>query len=179
MDNSFFAYTQLMELMAFFSGYPLLYAIVYLIFGKQELGQSSFKSRIVFLLPYAYALVGTLYLGLQLKNLYPDYSFENIGLSIHRPYLIAWGLLSMLFWIPALSKKIVFSLMHSFVFFYFLLRDLFLQIVDATVDKDIVRNDMKIYTVSLFVNLGAFLFIILSSFIISLIQNRSKTHSAE
>jgi hypothetical protein len=126
MSDNFFAYLERLELMAFFSGYPLLYAVALFIAGNRQL-RNNFKSRLISLLSFAYALVGTLYLGLVLKNLYPDYSIENIKLTMQQPWLIIWGLLSIFFWIPALGKKPVFSLIHSLVFFFFLVRDLFLH----------------------------------------------------
>ncbi len=82
-----------------------------------------------------------------------------------QPYLQIWGLLSILFWIPALGKKAGLSLLHSLVFFFFLVRDLVLQFSSA--DKDIVKNDMKIYTDSLLLNLGALILIVLISFLFS------------
>lgn len=166
MNGSFFLYLQQLELIAFFSGYPLIYAIAFFIFGNKPL-KNNFKSRIFSLLPFAYALVGTLYLGLQLKNLYPDYSIKNIQLTIQLPWLICWGILSILFWVPALAKKTVVSLVHSLVFFFFIVRDLFLQLPASTADNDIVRNDMKLYTDSLLLNLGAFALIVLISFLFS------------
>jgi hypothetical protein len=163
MDTNFFAYLQQLELMAFFSGYPLLYAVVVFIAGAQP-SKTGLKKRSITLLPFAYALVGTLFLGFQLKNLYPDYSIENIKLSMHRPGLVIWGLLSMLFWIPVLAKKPVLSLLHSLIFFFFLLKDLFLHLFKS-IDKNILSNDMKIYTDSLLLNLGAFAGIVLLSFL--------------
>ena len=163
MDNSFLAYPQKLELLAFFSGYPLIYAIIFFIGGNQE-SKNNLKSRSVSLLPFAYALVGTLYLGLQLRNLYPDYSLENIKLTIQQPYLITWGVLSILFWIPAFGRKTVLSLLHSLVFFFFVIRDLFLQL-SGSIDEDIVRNDMKIYTASLLLNLAAIALLSLLSFL--------------
>jgi hypothetical protein len=165
MDTNFFGYLQQLELMAFFSGYPLLYALAFFIAGDQHV-KNRFKNRIVTLLPFAYALTGTLFLGFQLKNLYPDYSIENIKLSMHRPGLVLWGFLSMLFWIPALTKKPVLSLLHSLVFFFFLLKDLFLHLLKST-ERDTIRNDMNIYTDSLFLNLAAFSITLLISFLFS------------
>lgn len=164
MDNSFFAYVERLELMAFFSGYPLLYAVILFIAGNQQL-KNNLRSRIVSFLPFSYALVGTLYLGLLLKNLYPDYTFENINRTMQQPWLIIWGLLSILFWIPALGKKRVLSIIHSLVFFFFLVRDLFVHSFQTSGDKNVVRNDMKIYTDSLLLNLGAFVIIVLLSFL--------------
>lgn len=164
MDTGFFAYLQQLELMAFFSGYPLLYAFIFFIAGKKE-SRNNFKTRIVSVLPYVYPLLGILYLGLQLKNLYPDYSFENIKLSMPHPWLIVWGLLSILFWIPALRKKIFLSLFHSLVFFFFLVRDLFLQLSASTTNESIVKNDMNVYTNSLLLNFGVFIILALLSFL--------------
>ena len=174
MDDNFFAYLQQLELMAFFSGYPLIYAITLFFAGNQEV-RDNFKSRIVSLLPFAYALVGTLYLGLQLKNLYPDYSFEHLKLTIQQPWLISWGLLSMLFWIPALNRKPFLSLIHSLIFFFFLIKDLFLQLTASAADNDVVRNDMKIYTISLLLNLGALIFIVLISFVFTSFKKHLKS----
>ena len=164
MDNSFFAYLQQLELMAFFLGYPLLYAFIFFIAGNKRL-RNNFKRRIISVLPYVYPLLGTLYLGLQFKNLYPDYSFENIKLSMQQPWLIGWGLLSIFFWIPALGKKIFLSLIHSLVFFYFLARDLFLQLSASAINESIVKNDMNVYTNSLLLNTGVFTIILLLSFL--------------
>lgn len=164
MDNSFFAYLQQLELIAFFSGYPLVYAIILFFTGKPG-AVRGFSGRIFKLLPFAYALTGTLYLGLQLRNLYPDYTIENIRSSVQQPLLITWAILSILFWIPALSKRPIFSLLHSFVFFYFIMKDLFVQLLSSSADKNILRNDMKLYTDSLLLNLGTFGLMVLFSFL--------------
>jgi hypothetical protein len=162
MDNSFFAYLQQLEMMAFFSAYPLLYAIINVIDGSSK--REALK-KISSLLPYAYALVGTLYLGFQLKNFYPDYSVEHIKAETQQPLLHIWALLSILFFIPALAKKSMISLFHSFLFFSFLLRDMFSQLFGSATDKNILKNEMKVYTDSLLLNLGAFIFIVLLFFL--------------
>jgi hypothetical protein len=176
MDNSFFAYLQQLELMVFFSGYPLLYAVVFFIAGNKQ-SRNNFKKRIISVLTYVYPLVGTLYLGLQVKNLYPDYSFENIKLTMLHLWLITWGLLSILFWIPALGKKTFLSLLHSLVFFFFLARDLFLQLSASTVDNSIVKNDMNVYSNSLLLNTGVFVSILLLSFLFGLYKKNSGSSS--
>lgn len=167
MDNSFPAYVQLLELMAFFSGYPLIYAVVIFTAGKVFL-KNNLEKDMIALLPFAYAMVGTLYLGLQLKNLYPHYSIDNIVLTMQKPWLIAWGLLSTLFWIPIFAKKPFLSLIHSLVFFLLLARDLMVQLFLPASDINVVRNDMKLYTDSILLNLGAFVFIMLINFLFSL-----------
>src|SRR3984885_10194816 len=164
MDNSFFAYLQQLEMMAFFSGYALIYAIVVVAAGKRP-EKNSLGDRAVSMLPFAYALVGTLFLGFQLKKLYPDYSFENIRSTMQMPWLVLWGLLSVLFWIPAIGKNKFLCLIHSLVFFFFLVKDLFIQLSASSVNSDTIKNDKNIYTTSLLLNLGAFALLFLVSFL--------------
>ena len=157
MDVNFFEYLQRLEMMAFFSGYPFIYALVIFIFGSKQ-SKSTFGSRLISLLPFGYALVGTLFLGLQFSNLYPDYSIENIKLNFNEPYLKIWGILSLLFWIPAFSKKKVLSLLHSLPFFFFLAKELLLHLFGAA-NQSLIHNEMKIYTDSLLLNTGCFFLI--------------------
>jgi hypothetical protein len=154
MNDTFFSYLHRMEVMAFFAGYPLIYALVSFIAGNQP-SKTKWKGMIFFILPYSYALVATLYLGLQLKNLYPGYSLENIKQLIQQSWLIGWGILAMVFWIPMIARKPILSLLHSLVFFFLLIKDMFFQLPAFAADENIMRNDMKLYTDSLLVNLGA------------------------
>ncbi len=164
MGNSIFNYVQQLELLAFFSGYPLIYYLARLVSGHVFI-KSRWGTGFVSILPFAYALVGTLYLGLQLRNLYPDYNVENIRYRIQQPYLCIWGLLSILFWIPAFSRRRIFSLLHSLVFFLMIIRDLFFQIIGVAQNSDIIKNDMNVYTTSIFLNLAAFLFLVLLTYL--------------
>jgi hypothetical protein len=162
MDSSLFTYMQQLEMLAFFSGYPLIYYLVRLLSRNASL-KNSRGAGLVSILPFAYALIGTLYLSLQLKNLYPDYSIENIKLRIQQPWLQIWGFLSILFWIPAVSKRLTFSVLHSLVFFFIILKDLFFRFTGPVMDPDIVKNDMRLYMVSIFLNMAAYIFLFLLS----------------
>lgn len=157
--------------MAFFSGFPLLYAIVVFIGGDDRLREDR-KKNLIKNLPYTYGFTGLLYGGLQLKNLYPNYSFEHISQSIQQPCLVLWGLSSVLFLLPVFGKKSVLPLLHSLVFFFFLAKDIVLQLINASADKNIVRNDMKIYTDSLLLNAGVYALIMLTFFLISTVRKR-------
>jgi len=173
MENSLFAYIERLELIAFFAGYSLIYTIVQVIASRQNKKPTSFINRLVFLLPLGYALIATLFLGLILKNLYPDYSFKNITHQFQYPYLILWGLLAMLFWLPFFNKKPLYSLLHSLVFFFLLLQDMYAQLTSAGGGKEILRNDMKIYSDSLLLNIASLLFIlIIHSFFIRISNNK-------
>jgi hypothetical protein len=170
MDSSFFNYLQQLELMGFFSGYPLVYTIVFFIASGRP--KNIIANRMVKALPFAYALTGTLYLGMQLHNLYPDYSARHISENFGQPWLILWALLSLLFWVPALGRMKILSLLHSLVFFYLVLKDIFLHI-SSSPDKNILKNDMNVYTTSLLLNTGTLLFITLMSFLFRRIRNRA------
>ncbi len=173
MGNSFFVYLQQLEMMAFFSGYPLVYAII-IYFAGNKRSKNNFKARMVSVLPFGYALIGTLYLGLQLKKLYFNYSTGNIKQMMHLPWLMAWALLSIIFWIPAINKKKVLSLLHSLVFFFFLLKDIVLQYTSSA-DENVLKNDMRIYTISLLLNLGAFILMLLLSLFVLLNKNKNQS----
>ena len=69
MGNEMMSYLQRLEIMAFFSGYPVLYLIILAYAGKEEL-RTITKKRLVSLLPFAYALIGVLYSGLQCFSIF-------------------------------------------------------------------------------------------------------------
>jgi len=148
MNNEFGIYMNHLELMAFFSGYPLIYAVVR--FMAQQYKQPSFFGKMIFkLLPFAYALTGTLFLGFVLKNMSPDFNLKYLT----DQYLRIWGLLAVVFWIPFFHKKTSYSFLHSLLFFFLLVRDIFISITFFRAnERDIVQNDMKIYTGSLLLN---------------------------
>jgi hypothetical protein len=155
-----------LEMLVFFSGYPLVFYLVRFLARRASLKNVS-AAALVSILPFAYALIGTIYLGLQLKNLYPVYTIENIRHRIQQPYLFIWALLSLLFWIPAISKKQILSVFHSLVFFFTIVKDLYFQLAGLNSDRNILKNDMNVYTVSIFLNLAAFIILSLPYYILS------------
>jgi hypothetical protein len=165
MDSNFWNYLAQLEMMAFFSGFPLVYAVVVVFGGKTE---TSISKKIQFksLLPLSYAVVGCLYIGLQLRNLYPDYTLSNISQSFQPPLLKFWAVLSILFLIPFFRKKAIISLLHSMVFFFLLAKDLFLFLFKPAYPADEIKNVMKIYTDSLLLNGAVFLIVLLVAFVL-------------
>jgi hypothetical protein len=169
MDNSFFAYMQQQEMVGFFSGYPLLFLLMLYLAG--QLSATSRLRKILFSkVPYAYGLVGILFLGFELRKLYPDYSLTNIKSNLEVPWLTLWALLSLLFLIPAIAKKRALSLLHSLVFFFFIVKDLVLHLFSSSVSTDMVRNDMEIYGNSLLINLAAIAAILVASLLAARFQ---------
>ena len=163
MDRSIFTYIEQLEMLIFFSGYSLVFYLVRFFTRHASLKNIS-AAVLVSISPFAYALIGTIYLGLQLKKLYPVYTIENVRHRIQQPYLIFWALLSLLFWIPAISKRQTLSVVHSLVFFFIIVKDLYFQLAGLTSDRNILRNDMKLYTVSIILNLAAYTLVLLSYF---------------
>jgi hypothetical protein len=153
MEN-FFAYLERLETLGFFSGYPLVFALVLVIAGARE-QRRGLRERLVRMLPYAYALTGTLYMGMILRNAWPAVDMENLFASLQQPWLRIWALISILFWIPLFARAPLLSLLHSLVFFYFIVRDIVLYITGQA-DKHLVSNDMKVYGDSLLIIIAAF-----------------------
>jgi len=157
--------------MAFFSGYPVLYAFL-LALNESKKIKSGFYSNLIRLLPFAYALSGTLFFGLILKVVYPDFSARNISKQLQPAFLNIWAILSLLFWIPLLHKKPVFSLIHSLVFFSLVFKDILLNI-GSSISNDFIKNDMKMYTISILLNIITLAVLSVLSFIFSLMRKKS------
>ena len=174
MGDGFASYIGRMELLAFFSGYPLIYSLVRFIAGKRATSGSPGGKwkKLTSLLPYVYAFTGLLYLGLELKNAYPAYTLSSFRAGPATDFLRIWALLSLLFWIPALAKKPQISLLHSLVFFCLLLKDILLQ-SGMQDGREILRNDMIIYSLSLLLNSAALGLVSLLTYLISLIPTKT------
>jgi hypothetical protein len=171
MVSNIFSYIQRLEMLVFFSGYPLVYCLVRFL-ARNAFLKDGRSAQLVSILPFAYALLGTLFLGLQLKNYYPEYTLENIGQRIQQPYLTIWAILSILFWIPAISKRKILSLFHSLIFFLIIVKDLFFQLSGFNSDRNILRNDMQLYAVSVVLNLTIYILVVVLFFLLPFIKKR-------
>ena len=163
-----------LEMFAFFAGYPLVFYLIYFFAGK-TLQRPVFKNRGIYLLPMTYALLGTLYWGLQLRNWYPDYQIKNVVSNTYYIYSKIWALLAIIFWIPFFFKRPFLSVFHSLFFFFLLLRDILSQLLFHGQDKYTLRNEMKVYTISLLLNLFALM--VVSMFYILIVYIKSKRKS--
>ena len=157
INDSLNNYISELQLLAFFAGYPLIYTLVNFLATKRQERPSFLSNKWVELLPFAYGLIGTLFIGLFLKNISPDFSLKNIMGQFQSPFLEVWAFISVLFWIPAFSKKPVFSLLHSLPFFFLLINHFFTQTTAS--GRFVIDNDMKMYTISFLLNMAALAFI--------------------
>jgi len=157
-------YLQLLEILAFFSGYPMLYILVKYL--HQFKGLQRLTQHALAVLSYAYGVVGLLFLGLQLKTI-----SLNADLSqFQHPYLVIWGILSSVFVFPQFSKKSNFSFLHSLVFFVILISKIIFQDYSQEEKSQVISNYMTIYSISLGLNLLLLLLAITFSLIVKKIK---------
>jgi len=161
MNEDFFTYLERLELLVFYAGYPLLYAIVFVLSGRQE------KSRPLYekarkLLPLSYGITGLLYAGMQGKKLYTAYILHTSFSESGQPYLQIWALLALLFLFPLFRRKPVYSLLHSLVFFSIIVKDLLIHLFQSTGNTESIKNEMNTHTVSFFLQSGVLLIVLVA-----------------
>src|SRR5204862_1324976 len=122
MGDNLLVYIEWVELETFFSGFLLVYAISYVISANKQ-SAGFIKTKILPLLPITYALIATLYWGLQFKNWYPDYNINHIISGTYYLYLKLWALLAIFFWLPIFHRKKFLSAIHICVFFLLMIKD--------------------------------------------------------
>ncbi len=159
MDNNLFAYLDLMMMLVFFSGYPLIYLFIRVIAGLKPVEEFLDKNY-SFLLPYSYALTGLLYTGLLLNNLFPLHSIDKFKSTFELSFLQIWAFTSLLFLISYFNRKPLISLFHSLVFFFFIIRNLALYIAGSTA-IEVIKNDIRVYSYSILINLTSFIVIVI------------------
>lgn len=176
MGNDIMAYIQKLELFGFFSGYCLIYTIVSSLKNGDNGKAQTLLQKLLILLPYAYALTASLYLGMVIKNISLDFSIRNFNEQFHVPFLQILALLAVVFWLPFFSKKRVLSLLHSLVFFFFLLKDIFIQF-NLSQGTEIIHTEMKVFTDSLLLNLITLIFVALMYFFFIYFMGSKKSSS--
>jgi len=163
MGNDLMAYIQKLELFGFFSGYCLIYTIISFSKSTNNGNAHTLLQKLVILLPYGYGLTATLYLGMSITNISANFSMRNFNEQFRLPFLQIFALLAVFFWIPFISKKTILSLLHSLVFFFVLVKDIFIQL-KLPQGTEIIRTDMKVFTDSLLLNLITLIFVALMYF---------------
>jgi len=173
MGNDFFSYLARMEIMVFFAGYAIIYALVFFLAGEFQKKSASFLTMLPTRVSQAYALCGTLFLGYMVKKIYIGYGMDIHVSQLYHPILVIWGLLAMLFWLKPLRKFPALSLLHSLVFFYFIPGDIYLKYSGG--GNDMVKNDMSILTVSLLLNISCLAIVLIFHYGISYWQKDRKS----
>jgi hypothetical protein len=164
MGASFLSLIQRFELLSFFAGYPLLYTLISVGGGYASRATGVERQRIPSLVPLAYAITGTLFLLFLIW-------MANRPVDLAIAVLRAWGVLAIIFWIPRVRRRPVFSLLHSLVFFGLIVQDILSGLATAS-GRDEIRNDMRILPVSLLFHAALFALTILVVFVRRMIRQR-------
>lgn len=147
MDNSFVGFLQLLEILAFFSGYPMVFLLVK--YAGQFSSIQKLSKKAMFLLPYSYGIIGLLFIGFQLRNAYPGFDWSRF----QHVYLIFWGILSVLFTLSVFAKQPYLSLFHSLIFLFVLFGNIIWKGGGQQITPSEIRNYMTVYSISLALNL--------------------------
>lgn len=174
MFAGFSIYIEWIELESFFSGFIVLCLIALIVrrFARlsQKLNDAIFRS-----LPLAYAIVGTLYLGLQLRNSWEDHSLLPLFPGYQYYFLKSWALIALLCWIPFIRRNVLFAILHSSVYFFVMARDLIIAYTGEYDDSSRTSNDWKIFSVSIGLNLVLTLIILLVSHLLDFLRKRKRS----
>lgn len=162
MDHTFFAYLQQLEILAFFSGYAPVYLVVQRVVSLPGINES-FKKRVQLLLPYTYAIAGTLFLGFELKNNFPNFSIARFMERVQDSFLFYWSLLPLACWVPVVRRYPFLSLLHSFAYLLVMIREFVFSGGNAYQNNHFTGNYMRIYSISMLAYLMILLVLGLSS----------------
>lgn len=166
--NDFFAYLEKLELIAFFTGFPLIYFLV-MAYKKPLLSSKyAFLKQVPCHLSYGYALSVLLYVGMkvyQQVNNQEGFHVSNLFIGDNKYYII-WAYAGLIFWLPFLKSKPILALLHSLVFFFLFLFFIYLYI-NGEAEKAVVTNSTQLYFYSILLHVFTLLFVTTLYFIFS------------
>ncbi len=129
----------------FFSGYPLLFGLFYLISKNKKL-HLTVTENIFPLLPVTYALVSTLFWILILWTGRINFVAEKIASAALSSWVIAYSFSALLFWLPYFRRKPFVSLLHSAPLFLLpFLNMLYKTYMHKVIPHDYIFNLWRIY----------------------------------
>ncbi len=170
MDENIFAYFELLEVMAFFAGYAIVYALWHVLADIGNNRFSDWARSVLPLLPLSYVLTGLLFLGYLIKGVILVNNQVDGPIHINIPTLHYVGLLSLLFWIPFLKKRAWLSLLHSLFFFSYICIDL-VKYMRNKIGVEILQNDMKVLLDGVLISLFSLACLILLNYVRSRIKH--------
>ena len=169
MDNSFFAYLKQLEVMVFFSGYPLLCCNYF--YCRRSSIKKQFQHKDCSAITFCICPGGYIISWAAIKKFISWIFCRKNKRWFSTTLINSLGTSLNSFLDTGPGQKTVFSLIHSLVLFFFPAIGLFVQL-SSSADKNTFRNDMKIYTVSLLLNVGAFALIVFLFFLFAHLKKR-------
>jgi len=164
MGEGFIAYIERIELIGFFSGYPVVWLLLNRML-KRRFSLHALSMRIRSALPAVYPVLATLYTAMLIKSLYPYYTVQNLLNIFSITPLRIWAITALIFWLPYLQKRISILLLHSAVFFGLLCYDVWANIRNHS-NLEMLQNDIRIFGISILLSIvilsvvTAFIFIL-------------------
>ena len=159
----------------FFTGYPLLYAFVFLM-GKTRSLHHFITGRIRPLLPLAYAFVSTFFWILMISTGRMNFVAERIASTAPSVLIMLFSLSSLLFWLPAFRKNIKLSFIHSLPLFLLPPSNMIWRILShEIVVHDYIIGMLRIYTAGLIVYTVAIALLLFSKWLSGLLSLRHQS----
>lgn len=139
-------YLEKLELLAFFSAFPLYYLLVHFITNELSI-QKKWVKAMPNNITLVYAIVTLLYFGMKLNQIF-EMHVLNFDMHNYMHYFKIWALLGLVFFIPFFANKKKWVLFHSFPFIGIILVD-FVRFFFNGLSKDAINNEMRLYFTSL------------------------------
>lgn len=141
-----FVFLEKLELLAFFSAFPLYYYLVNVVASE-----FSFQKKWILALPSSitlvYGIITLLYIGMKVNQMFEIHLFK-LEFNNTITYFKIWSSLGVLFFLPAMKVKSKWALFHSIPFTLWIVID-FILFYRSQVSRDIINNEMRLYFTSL------------------------------
>jgi hypothetical protein len=142
--NDFFVYIERLELIAFFTGIPLLGIVIFLVIGKRKMGITLLHT----IIPLTYATLSVLYFAMKIYQHGLDIGNWLVQGTLLHNLLKGWAISAILFFIPAFRKRWKgLSHYHGLVFYGILLNDL-IQTNWQALSAELIRNEWLLQALS-------------------------------
>ena len=148
--NDLNTYIEKLELITFFSAFPLVYLLVQMLV-KDILPQKTWFSNHFKRISITYALVSLLFLGMKMNQMIQSHYFY-FNFSNLISYLQIWAYSGVLFFIPSLASKTKWCLVHSIPFIFLILFDIAAFFLKK-VGNDLLQNEMRLHFISAILNI--------------------------
>lgn len=143
--QDFFSFFWWIYFCVFFSGYPLIYILLYFI-GKRKSMHHAVAKRIFPLLPLAYAFVATCFWLLMIFTGRMDFVSQRISSAAPSALIVLYSFSSLLFFLPAFRRKAFWCFLHSLPLFVLPVYYIFSRgSKNKIVDSDDILNLIRIY----------------------------------
>ncbi len=166
--NNFFIYIDKLELIAFFSAFPLFYFLYISFYTKPLIVKFKWLKLLPEIISMVYATISFLYIGMKLNQLYVQIAMGPIQFELTSCIFIlkCWSIFGLLFYIKFLRTKPILALAHSSIYFIILLIDFF-QYYHHQINIEAFHNEIRLYFIS-FVAYISISFILISGYFIRL-----------